>query len=187
MISGDRIFGSTIMIVVVLVLAATKNGAQTTSPQTTVKERVDGVSLTITYRRPMMNGRMIFGPRGIVPSGSIWRTGEDEATTFTTDSPLGFASARGNNRRLPAGTYSLFTRPRETNWEIMFNRQTGQWGSQYDARRNALTVTAPVARAPVPPEQFTIFIDDFKTNRDGGELRLEWEHVVVRVPFTPLK
>jgi len=134
------------------------------SPAATVKATVaSGATFTIRYSRPSANERKVMG--GLVPYGQVWRTGANEATTFTVDRPV-----RVQGRPLPAGKYALFTIPQEKEWTIIFNSQPNQWGAyEYEPTRDTLRVTAPVSTLPRTLEQFTITADK------AGQVNLAWE------------
>jgi len=153
--------------------------AQAPPPRGEIVARVDNARITVSYGRPFMDRSVIFGPSGNVPFNTTWRTGGDAATTFTTDKGLRFGA-----ETLPRGRYSLFSRPGEKAWQLIFNRQVGQWGSLHDPSKDVLRVTAPVVSLSLPREQFTIFVDNLLNDRDGGEIRLEWERVSVRAHFS---
>ena len=94
--------------------------------------------LTVTYGRPSMNGRAIFGK--LVPYGKVWRVGADEATnvTFAKDATFG-------GKPVKAGTYALFAIPTETKWTVILNSNAGQWGTQYEQNKakDVLSVDVP--------------------------------------------
>lgn len=74
------------------------------SPAATIKQRFGITDVTVEYSRPSMRGRKIFGPGGLEPYGSVWRTGANSATkvTFSTDVKFG-------GKDVPAGTYALYS------------------------------------------------------------------------------
>ena len=92
------------------------------SPNAIVSQTVGYTNITITYCRPAVHERKIWGD--LVPFDKVWRTGANEATTiqFSTD-----VTVEGN--KVPAGRYSLFTIPTETEWTIIFNKTDKQWGA----------------------------------------------------------
>src|SRR5918992_1151428 len=129
------------------------------SQKASVTQTIGVTDVTITYHRPGVKGRKIWGdppagaPAGtatlddararpadavIVPFGRVWRTGANEATTFkVTDDVL------INGQPLAAGSYSLHTIPGRDEWTIIFNKDDGQWGSfTYDEKKDALRVKA---------------------------------------------
>ncbi|HYR08943.1 MAG TPA: DUF2911 domain-containing protein, partial [Longimicrobium sp.] len=92
------------------------------SPRDTTEARVADARIYVDYGRPSMRGRPIMG--ALVPYGQVWRTGANEATTLVTDRAL-----RVGGTDVPAGTYTLYTLPGESAWQLIINRQTGQWGT----------------------------------------------------------
>lgn len=127
--------------------------------------------IEITYGQPSKRDRVIFG--GLVPFDSVWRTGANEATEikFNKDAVFG-------GKKVKAGTYSLFTIPSQKSWEIILNKQLGQWGAyEYEKykRRNVLKTKANVYTLSDVKEKFTITIV-----RDT--VRFEWDKTGVAVP-----
>lgn len=135
------------------------------SPAATVSATVaSGATFSIRYSRPSANERKVMG--GLVPYGQVWRTGANEATTFTVDKPV-----RVQGRPLPAGKYALFTIPQQKEWTIIFNSQPNQWGAyEYEPTRDTLRVAAPVSNLNRRLEQFTIRADN------SGEVSMGWEN-----------
>ena len=141
----------------------------------------DSVSLTygdgrvfIDYGRPSMRGRKIMG--GLVPYNRWWRTGANEATSFTTDMDLMIGDSL-----VPAGAYTLYTFPSEHKWLLIINRQTGQWGTVYNQDLDLVRI--PLVRRTIdkPLEMFTITLE--RSGTASGVLRLRWETTDVSVPF----
>jgi hypothetical protein len=125
----------------------------------------DGKTLTIAYSRPSMRGRKIFGD--LVPYGQIWRTGANSATSLKTDVDLTIGGAG-----VPAGSYTLYSIPGESGWKLVINKQTGQWGTDYDEKQDLARVDMKVANNATPTEQFTISLD--KTGASSATLKLDW-------------
>jgi Protein of unknown function (DUF2911) len=88
----------------------------------------DGKTVTIHYSRPSMRGRKIFGR--LVPYDRVWRTGANAATSLQTDVDLTIGGAN-----VPAGSYTLYTLPGANGWQLIINKQTGQWGTEYGQAR----------------------------------------------------
>lgn len=148
------------------------------SPHDTVTASVGGKTITITYGRPYMKGRKIYG--GLVPFDKVWRTGADEATTFTTDGDLMLGSLH-----VPAGTYALFTIPGEKEWTVILNKVAKTWGA-YDYEKNKaqdLGQTKAKAEHPDSPgyEQLIIAIENVSGN--NATLAIAWENTRVTVPI----
>lgn len=166
--------GLVIAALCVAVLASTTVHAQRASPHETVRAVVDGATISIAYGRPFAKGRKVIG--GVVPYGQIWRLGADEATTLVTDRPLTIGTLR-----LPAGSYTLFALPTDTQWTLIVNRQTGQSGLDYDQRRDVGRVPMRLTQSAAPIEQLTIAVLDTAA---GGELKMTWERADLTVPFS---
>ncbi|MCB0697925.1 MAG: DUF2911 domain-containing protein [Chitinophagaceae bacterium] len=132
--------------------------------------------VSVTYGQPSKRGRVIFG--GLVPYDSVWRTGANEATEITFKKDAVFAG-----KKIKAGTYTLFTIPSERQWQIILNKQLGQWGAyEYDKykRKNVLRVTTPVYELKDMLEKLTITV-----KKDS--LSIEWDRTGVAVPVEILK
>ncbi|MGH7675571.1 MAG: DUF2911 domain-containing protein [Gemmatimonadales bacterium] len=137
----------------------------TLSPSDSVKGTVAGAALAVRYARPSMRGRTIFG--GVVPWNQVWRTGANAATILETSADLVMAGTP-----VPAGKYSLWTIPAPTGWTLIVNKNTGQWGTNYDVQYDLARLPMKVDRLAQPIEQFTIGIEP---EGAGGVLKLEWE------------
>jgi hypothetical protein len=145
------------------------------SPHETTKATIDGAAISVTYGRPSVRGRKIMG--GLVPFGTVWRTGADEATTLTTDKAIQIGGTS-----VPAGTYTLYTMPGESAWQLIVNKQTGQWGTEYDQKQDLARIPLKKNATAAPVEQLTISID--KNPAGGGVLKIAWENTELTVPVT---
>jgi hypothetical protein len=134
---------------------------------------VDGANISIEYGRPSLKGRP---DSEVMPAGQVWRTGADEATTLRTDRTLVFGTLT-----LEPGAYTLWTIPGDKQWELVINRQTGQWGTAYQQKEDLGRVPMKLEKAATPVEQLTIAIDDTPA---GATLRIEWGSSRASVPFT---
>ena len=148
------------------------------SPHETSSAVIDGAHIDITYGRPSMRGRKIFG--SLVPYGIVWMPGADLATVLRTSAPLQF-----NNFKLPAGSYSLYTRPGEQTWTLIINSTTGQFHTQYPADRDLVKLPMTIEKLKTPVEKLTITA--VPRQAGGGSLQLEWETTRVSVPFAVLR
>lgn len=145
------------------------------SPRDTVNLEVGaGRRVYIDYGRPSMRGRRIMG--GLVPYGRVWRTGANAATTFVTDVDLELGGTR-----VPRGTYTLYTIPTAAGWTLIVNRQTGQWGTQYEPARDFARIPMRVSRLDAPVEQFTMSLE--RGRGGAGTLALAWETTRAWLPF----
>lgn len=147
------------------------------SPQETVHYEQNDLRLSVAYSRPYKKERTIFGE--LVPYGNVWRTGENEATVFTTSHDL-----RIDGQSLPAGTYTLWTIPTARQWTVLFNEKSYDWGlnfdgsSPYDSTADVVSVDVPVQAPATPVEQFTIRFTEAPL-----ALVLEWDDAQVSVPI----
>ncbi len=132
----------------------------------------DGHTVTISYSRPSMRNRKIFG--GLVPYDQVWRTGANAATSLKTDVDLDIGGAT-----VPKRSYTLYTLPGMNSWKLIINKQTGQWGTEYNKGQDLARVDMKVTQRPSGLELFTISLD--KTGPDAGVLKLEWENTIASV------
>lgn len=144
------------------------------SPRDSTKVFFDGKKVSVSYGKPSMRGRRIFGDK--VRYYHIWRTGDGAATTFTTEADLEMDGAI-----IPHGTYSLFTLPSEDHWRLIINKQTGQWGTEYTQKLDLARIDLAIKQLKSPVEFLTIKLEK-KSNNDGI-LSIEWEHTSLSVPF----
>jgi hypothetical protein len=135
----------------------------------------DGKTVTIKYSRPAMRGRKIFGE--LVPYGKVWRTGANAATSLTTDTALDIGGTQ-----VPAGNYTLYSVPGEKSWQLIVNKQTGQWGTKYDEGQDLARIPMKVSQLPSGLEVFTISLD--KTGAKSATLKVEWELTSASVSIT---
>jgi hypothetical protein len=148
---------------------------QVLSPRDTVSLDIStGRRVYIDYGRPSMRGRRIMG--GLVPYGRVWRTGANAATTLVTDVDLELGGTA-----VPRGTYTLYTIPTASGWTLIVNRQTGQWGTQYEPARDFARIPMRVSRLATPVEQFTMALE--RGRAGAGTLALSWENTRAWVPF----
>lgn len=146
------------------------------SPNATVKQTVGITDLTLTYSRPGVKNRAIWG--GLVPYGTTWRTGANEATTFTTTDSITVAG-----HGLAAGTYSFFTVPHPGEWTVIFNRQKNLFGAfTYDSTQDVLRVSARPDTTQPNQEWMWLGFDDLTPT--SCDLVLRWEKLRLAVPIT---
>lgn len=168
-----------------LAFAAAGSAQQTTpvhpgkggSPHVKTQWTVDGATMSITYGRPSLKGRTV--GQDVAPYGKEWRTGADEATTLETDKALSFGTLQ-----VPAGTYTLYTVPGESEWQLVISKKTGQWGVPYPAGEDLGRVPMKVEKASAPVEQLTLSVDDTPT---GGALSVAWGATRASTAFTVAK
>jgi len=175
--STVRIAGVLLAVAFIASTGLLANQKPRASPHETAGATIDGAKISITYGRPYAKGRKIVG--GLVPYGQVWRTGADEATTLVTDKGLMIGGTHLN-----PGTYTVYTLPGETEWQLVINKQTGQWGTEYSQAQDVARIPMKVGKTSAPVEQFTIAVADTPA---GGELRLSWENTQAVAPFTVMQ
>jgi hypothetical protein len=160
-------------------VAAADFNAPRISPNAAITQTLGATDLKVTYSRPGVRGRTIWGD--VVPYGKPWRTGANDATTFTCSTEI-----RVNGQKLPAGTYSFFTIPGPSDWTIVFNKQKDLWGAfSYDSTQDQLRVKA-TPQASEPHEWMEFAFEDLTPDAlpkspASGKLVLRWEKLAVPV------
>jgi hypothetical protein len=142
------------------------------SQRALVGQRLGVTDITLSYHRPLVNGRKVWG--GIVPYDQVWRAGANENTTIAfTDG----VSIEG--KPLSKGTYGLHMIPGTDNWTVIFSKNATSWGSfTYKPEEDALRVTVK----PQPSEMHEALTYDFDSVQpDSALVIMRWEKMAV--PF----
>lgn len=143
------------------------------SPKATLTQQIGLTDVTIVYSRPGVKGRQVWGT--LVPYDRVWRTGANEATTFTVSDDVTI-----EGQPLPKGTYSLHTIPGKDDWVLIFNKTANQWGSfNYDQAQDALRVKVKPQAANFA-EWMSFQVPE--VSPDSAKFVLRWEKI--GVPFT---
>lgn len=141
--------------------------SQRPSPPKTSTANVNGAQITIDYSAPGVKGRTIWGD--LVPYGTTWRTGANEATTITTDKDITI-----DGKKLKAGKYSLFTIPNKNEWTIIINSVWDQWGDyNYDSSKDVMRFKAHPYVLEEPQEMLLIDVND------SGNVSIQWDRLGV--------
>jgi hypothetical protein len=146
-----------------------------TSPRDTVRATAGAAELLIDYGRPSVRGRTVWGGT-LVPFNAIWRTGANAATQLRTSRDLDIGGVA-----VPAGTYTLWTWAAPDGYQLVINKQTGQWGTDYSQAQDLGRVPLRATTLSQPVEQFTFRIDP---SGSGGTIRMMWGDRELSVPFT---
>ena len=145
---------------------------EASSTQTIIQDFGLG-KITITYSRPNVKGRKIFG--GINPYGEVWRTGANSATTISFSENV---LIEGN--KVPAGTYSLFSIPQQNSWTIILNKVVKQWGAySYNKAEDFLRFTVKPVTVKEKRETFTMAFANSTTK--NTDLYIIWDHTAVPI------
>lgn len=145
------------------------------SPSASVSQVVGMSTVRVSYARPSVKSRVIWG--GQVPYGEVWRAGANENTVLEVNTAFTVGGTR-----LPAGRYGLHTIPTATTWTVMLSRQANAWGSfSYNPAEDAVRFT--VTPATAPHQEMLVYQLD-PTNDSTLAVTLRWEKLAVSFPLT---
>jgi hypothetical protein len=151
------------------------------SPPETASISVGGKSIRIEYSAPSVRGRKIFGPGGLLsndPTYPAWRAGANSATSFHTDANLDIGGLN-----IPRGNYTLYCWVKDPEaWELILNKETGQWGLTYNASQDLGRVKMAMSKPPSVIEMMKYTLTDLGGNK--VKLQLEWERHIGSVMMT---
>lgn len=168
-------------VLVGLALVASTSFGQITapklSPKAEIKQTVGLTTLEVIYSRPAVREREIFG--SVVPYNEVWRTGANENTIFSSTDAVVFGSDT-----LPAGKYSVYSRPSKTAWDLIFYATTDNWGNpdEWKEENVVLTVNSKSKTTSSSVESFTIGFENVTTK--SGTITLSWDKTTVGFNFT---
>jgi hypothetical protein len=143
------------------------------SPHESVHGRIGDAALTITYGRPSMRGRTIFG--ALVPYDRVWCPGADEATTLESDHPLLLGDLR-----VPPGPHTIWMLPTSGAWTLVVSKEPSGFHTRYNPRADLGRVPLTKEPLPAPVERLTFVIDD--AGGRAGTIAMTWETTKVSVP-----
>lgn len=165
-------------VVLVGLLAYLNNRNRTLSPPGSAEASNQELTVSVSYSRPSVRGRLIFGPEAedaLQPYGIYWRLGANEATeiTFSTDVLFG-------GKTLPKGTYTLYAIPGSKSFVIGVNSSLDRWGySEPDYDQDVAKLSIPVEKSP-HTEQFTI---ELENSGAGVNMLILWSDVKLTIPI----
>jgi hypothetical protein len=153
------------------------------SPDAKVTQTLGLTDLTVTYSRPGVKGRVIWGE--LEPYDKEWRTGANNATTFATTDTITFGG-----KMLPAGKYGLATVPGKDEWTVILNSQSDVWGTVYDPSKDILRIQVKPQPAPYREWLWIGFDDLAPVAKDNiflvcnqANLVIHWENLRIAVPI----
>jgi hypothetical protein len=145
------------------------------SPTQTVKQELGIGSVELSYSRPTIRGRKIFGE--LVPYGQIWRTGANQATTLTFSDEVIIGGAK-----VPPGKYGFLTIPDRNEWTLIITKQTDVNNpTLYKQENDVVRVKAKPTTLSAPVESFTIQFANVKGT--GADVQVMWDNVAVSLPI----
>ena len=170
------IFSASIPIALAFTVTAIAGQRPRVSPHESVSATVDGATLTITYGRPSMRGRTIFGT--LVPYGRVWCPGADEATTLESTRAL-----KIERLDVPAGPHTIWMLPTADAWTLVVSKEPSGFHTRYNESADLGRVALRKRALDTPVEQLTFAIDA-NPGGSGGVIRMMWEKTEVSVPFS---
>ena len=173
-------FAVIVAVAVTLVSAQQPAKKAPLSPPAETSVTIAGKVLSIKYSAPSVRGRQIFGDGGQVSKDGtypVWRAGANSATAFHTDADLTI-----KNLTVPKGDYTIYALVNVTPWQLIINKQIGQWGLTYDAKQDLGRVPMDMSKPPAQIELYKMTLS--ATGANAGKLQLEWDNFIASVPFT---
>jgi hypothetical protein len=140
-----------------LAAAERGTGQQQLSVRDTARATIGNARLVVDYGRPLARGRTLLG--NVISYDRVWRTGANAATQFTTSAPITLGGLM-----VPAGTYTLWTVPHREGVDLVVNRQTRQWGTEYNRAQD-------LGRAPMKAESLDTPVDKFTISIEPSDAR----------------
>ncbi len=135
-----------------------------------------GKMVSVDYGRPTLHGRTVDQMLAQLKEGEFWRLGADSSTTFETGVALNFGG-----KTVPAGTYSLWAEKLAGNkWDLVFNKQHGQWGTQHDPKLDFVKVPLHESKASDSAEMVTIKLSEAGS---GGHFSVQWGDLMLETNF----
>ena len=149
------------------------------SPKDAVKFELNDTKLEVLYNRPYKKGREVFG--ALVPYDKVWRTGANEATTFTCNKNLIV-----DGISIPKGEYTLWTIPNDSIWKVYFNSKQYPWGvdehmrPMREPKYDLAVIDVPIMHIDKTVEQFTIAFDN---STDNLIMTMAWDKTKIEIPM----
>jgi hypothetical protein len=166
-------------VVVIAVFFYLNSRARTLSPPGKEELTSAGMTVTVTYNRPSVRGRLIFGPEdqdALQPFGEYWRLGANETTEISFNRDILFHGVP-----VKAGTYRMYAIPGPDAFEVVLNTEVGESGArQPDEENDVVRTKVPTQRTAAPVEQFTISLAPAGR---GMEMVFEWSDTRFVVPL----
>ena len=162
-----------VIVLLVVGFQIMKYNTKKASPEVLSTYSIDNNQINIFYCSPRKKGRDVFPE--VVPFGEVWRTGANEASTFTNSKDI-----LVEGEHLKAGTYSLWTIPGQEEWEIIFNSEVPGWGVGMGAKA-ARKAEADVLSVRVPtnvnPNQIQ---EELVIKVENKALIMAWDDMIVK-------
>lgn len=146
------------------------------SPLQTVKQEFGLSSIELSYSRPAVKGRTIWGD--LVPYGKVWRTGANGATTITFGDDVTFGG-----QKVPAGKYGLLTIPEAYQWTVIITKQLDVTSpAAYKQDQDVIRIKVNPIDLDFSLESFTMLFDNITGN--SLNLMIGWDRKLAVIPIT---
>ena len=149
------------------------------SPTQTISQDFGMGKIELTYSRPSIKGRKVFGDNTeLAPFGKVWRTGANAATKikFTDMVSIG-------GKTLDTGSYVIYTLPNKGQWEVIINKGTSNWGADGYKESDDIIRTKILAKSLYDfTETFTMQFANVKY--ESCDLQLTWGFTTISIPIT---
>ncbi|MCF0057794.1 DUF2911 domain-containing protein [Dyadobacter sp. CY356] len=155
-----------------------KKYTKSSSPAAVAEFHQNGIDIEVNYSRPSKKKRFIFGreqDKALVPYDKVWRTGANEATIIKIGENIVFAG-----KPVKPGTYSVWTIPGQSGWKVILNKETGQWGTNYNDGQDFLKADVPIRINRRVEELFKIY---FEEQPSGVNMILSWDQTEAIIPI----
>lgn len=166
---------STVLFCTIAAVGSAQLKTPAPSPTQTVKQDFGISSVELIYSRPDIKGRKIFGD--LVPWNKVWRTGANNATRIKFNDDVTFGG-----QALKAGEYALYTVPGENEWEIIINKGSANWGTNYKQEDDLFRVKVKPMRLNESVQTFTMQFANVKPT--SADLQIMWDKTAVAIPFS---
>jgi hypothetical protein len=143
------------------------------SPTADTSAKIGGATVTVEYSAPSARGRKVEG--GLIPYNNWYRMGADSACTITTTADISIG-----NLKVPKGVHTLYLVAKPNNWLLVVNKQTHQWGLEYNQSQDLGRVPMQLSKLPAPLEKFNITVKP--TGGSDGVLDVSWGTTKAEVP-----
>jgi hypothetical protein len=171
------VIGVSAAILLVTGVAASASSRRNTqnklSPPETASIKLNGHTIMVEYNAPSARGRKVEG--GLIPYGDVWRAGADAATTLSSDADLMIGDLK-----VPKGDHTLYVLASPSGWQLIVNKQTGQWGTEYNQSQDLGRVPMQVTQLSSPAETYKIDLKPAESN--SAMLVLSWGKTQASVP-----
>lgn len=148
------------------------------SPASTVSQQIGLGTVTVSYGRPSLKGRTMFGDR--VPYGKVWRTGANKITNLTLSETMTL-----NGKALTAGTYGLYSIPDADSFTFIINKDANAWGAyDYKEANDVLRLVVKPERVNKRQTTETLTFEFVDVTPTSATLQMRWENVIARLPIT---